>query len=65
VEYGGGQFTVADARMVLGHHQAGATARYVHSQQVERKRQFLEVVERVFLAAIGGYDVGSEAKGGE
>lgn len=52
VEYGGGQFTVADARMVLGHHQAGATARYVHSQQVERKRQFLEVVERIFLVAL-------------
>ena len=55
VEYGGGQFTVADARMVLGHHQAGATARYVHSQQVERKRQFLEVVEKVFLEALDKY----------
>lgn len=52
VEYSGGRFTVEDARMVLGHHQAGATARYVHSQQVERKRQFLEVVERIFLEAL-------------
>jgi len=52
VEYGGGQFTVADARMVLGHHSSGSTCGTFHSQQVERKRQFLEVVERIFLDAL-------------
>jgi len=52
VEYSEGRFTVADARLILGHHQAGATARYVHSQQVERKRQFLELVETIFIGAL-------------
>ena len=45
VDYSDGKFNHEDARLVLGHRIPGSTGRYVHSQVVGRKREFLELVE--------------------
>lgn len=39
-------YTTDDVRLILGHTHGGVTDRYLHSQQIARKREILEALER-------------------
>jgi len=51
IDYSDGKFNKTHAMMVLGHQTGGVTGRYLDTQLVTQKRQFLEAVESAFLTA--------------
>jgi integrase len=53
-----------DIKLVLGHRYGDVTDRYLHSQQVERKRAVLERVEGYVWGTVGGEKCPNVAGGG-
>ena len=42
-------FSRDDVKLVIGHQYGDATDRYIHSQQIEKKKKVLEAVEKLVL----------------